>query len=167
MPAVARAHTDRLPAPFAVPARRLGYQLVLDYEQEHRGLQGSTASGALLVDGSLACPRANTAHAAANPPSPSPTAERLRPPALDQLPMICQQPTVTAHPGSLGKIDKFRQDRHYLQPPWQDAYRPAQINIEGLNGRAKPHSANTTDPTRRLAHGRVASVTFPSDGYLK
>jgi hypothetical protein len=51
-----RAYTDQLPAHFAAPARRLGYQLVLDYKQEHRGLQGSTTSGALLVDGSLACP---------------------------------------------------------------------------------------------------------------
>ncbi|KAB1147088.1 hypothetical protein F7R91_12145 [Streptomyces luteolifulvus] len=243
-----RAYTDQLPAHFAVPARRLGYQLVLDYKQEHRGLQGSTASGALLVDGSLACPampdalvhattnlddkavreagddepltqllaartpfflkrkqnpdphgtirlqcpaagpspsvscarfhqvhqiaatrpvtvdltnpRATTAHTAAKPTVPIPTAERLRPPAPEQLPKICQRPTVTVHPGSLGKIDKFRQDRHYLQPSWQDAYRPARANIEGLNGRAKSHGVNIADPARRLAHGRVAQTVL-------
>jgi hypothetical protein len=61
-------------------------------------------------------------------------------------------------PGGLGKIDKFRQDRHYLQPSWQDAYRPARANIEGLNGRAKSHGVNIADPARRLAHGRVAQT---------
>lgn len=241
-----RAYTDQLPAHFTVPARRLGYQLVLDYKQEHRGLQGSTAFGALLVDGSLACPampdalvrattnlddkavrevgddepltqllaartpfflkrkqnpdphgtirlqcpasgpspavscarfhqvhqiaatrpvtvdltnpRATAAHTAAKPTVPIPAAERLRPPAPEQLPKICRQPTVTLHPGDLGKIDKFRQDRHYLQPPWQDAYRPTRANIEGLNGRAKSHGVNIADPARRLAHGRVAQT---------
>ncbi|WP_414168816.1 hypothetical protein ACMATS_22340 [Streptoverticillium reticulum] len=63
--AVDRAYTDQITAHFAEPARRLGYQLVLDYKQEHRGVQGSTSSGALLVDGSLACPAMPTrvAHA--------------------------------------------------------------------------------------------------------
>ncbi|MGX4731982.1 hypothetical protein [Kitasatospora griseola] len=50
-----RAYTDQKPAHFALPARRLGYQLVLDYKQDQRGIQG-THHGALLVDGTLACP---------------------------------------------------------------------------------------------------------------
>jgi hypothetical protein len=41
---------------FQTHARRLGYQLALDYEQEHRGIQGTTRHGALLIDGTLACP---------------------------------------------------------------------------------------------------------------
>ncbi|NEA64875.1 hypothetical protein [Streptomyces sp. SID12488] len=40
-----RAYTEQLSPHFATPARRLGYRLVLDYKQEHRGLQGSTPSG--------------------------------------------------------------------------------------------------------------------------
>jgi hypothetical protein len=214
-----RAYTDQLSPHFATPARQLGYRLVLDYKQEHRGLQGSTTSGALLVDGSLACPamptalvqattglddkavrelgdnqpltalitarqpfflrlkqapdtrgairlqcpaagpwptvscarynqvhrtpasrpvpvdltnaRATAAHTAAKPPVPIPQTERLRPPPADQLPKICQKPTITVRPGDLGKIDKYRQDRHYLHPSWQDAYRPAEPTLRG------------------------------------
>jgi hypothetical protein len=241
-----RAYTDQLSPHFSTPARRLGYQIVLDYKQEHRGLQGSTPSGALLVDGSLACPamptapiqattglddkavreldddqplttlitarqpfflrlkqapdtrgairlqcpaagpsptvscarynqvhripasrpvpvdltntRATAAHTAAKPPVPIPQTERLRPPPADQLPKICQKPTITVRPDDLGKIDKYRQDRHYLHPTWQDAYRPGRANIEGLNGRAKSHGIDIADPRQRLAHGRVAQT---------
>ncbi|MFI0424061.1 hypothetical protein [Spongiactinospora sp. 9N601] len=53
--AVDRAYTDQAADHFARPARALGYQLVLDYKQDQRGIQGS-AHGALLIDGTLACP---------------------------------------------------------------------------------------------------------------
>ncbi|MFD7714334.1 hypothetical protein [Streptomyces sp. NPDC059814] len=238
-----RAYTDQITEHFAQPVRTLGYQLVLDYKQQHRGVQG-IHQGALLVDGSLACPaiphalthattglndkavrnladgtelskriagrepyflklkesadergairlqcpasgpspavvcprfnqvhrvpasrpavvdltdmRATAAHSAAKPTVPIPQGERLRPLPQDQLPRICQKPTITVRPGALGKLDKFRQDRHYLHPTWQDAYRPERANIEGLNGRAKSHGIS--DPTKRLAHGRVAQT---------
>ncbi|TDD00512.1 hypothetical protein E1292_28555 [Nonomuraea deserti] len=52
---VDRAYTDQQPGHFAQPARQLGYQLALDYKVDQRGVQGS-AHGALLIDGSLACP---------------------------------------------------------------------------------------------------------------
>ncbi|MEV4078055.1 hypothetical protein [Nonomuraea fuscirosea] len=52
---VDRAYTDQQPAHFAQPARELGYKLALDYKVDQRGVQGS-AHGALLIDGSLACP---------------------------------------------------------------------------------------------------------------
>ncbi|MGI5293056.1 hypothetical protein ACQEVF_58450 [Nonomuraea polychroma] len=52
---VDRAYTDQQPAHFAQPARKLGYRLALDYKVDQRGVQGST-HGALLIDGSLACP---------------------------------------------------------------------------------------------------------------
>lgn len=52
---VDRAYTDQQPAHFAQPARELGYRLALDYKVDQRGVQGS-AHGALLIDGSLACP---------------------------------------------------------------------------------------------------------------
>ncbi|WP_282702714.1 hypothetical protein [Streptomyces sp. CC219B] len=106
----------------------------------------------------LANPRATTTHTAAKPTVPVPTAEQPRPPAPEQLPKICQQPTLTVRPGDLGKIDKFCQDRHCLQPSWQNAYRPARANIKGLNSRAKSHGVNIADPSRRLAHGRVAQT---------
>ncbi|MFI6690110.1 hypothetical protein [Streptomyces sp. NPDC050485] len=240
-----RAYTDQVSEHFSQPARRLGYQLVLDYKKMHRGIQG-THKGALLVDGSLACPampaaladattglndravraidedvglreqiaarepfflrlkesadkrgairlqcpasgpsptvtcarfnqvnripaprptvvdltnpRATAAHAAAKPTIAIPQAERLQPPPATELPRICQQHTITVHPGDLGKLDKFRQDRHYLHPAWQDAYRPERANIEGVNGRLKSHGINIADPTKRLAHGRVAQT---------
>ncbi len=50
-----RAYTDQITEHFARPVRTIGYQLVLDYKQQHRGVQG-THQGALLVDGSLVCP---------------------------------------------------------------------------------------------------------------
>ncbi|SEG99273.1 hypothetical protein SAMN05444920_112327 [Nonomuraea solani] len=52
---VDRAYTDQQPAHFAQPARDLGYRLALDYKVDQRGVQGSV-HGALLIDGSLACP---------------------------------------------------------------------------------------------------------------
>jgi hypothetical protein len=240
-----RAYTDQTTAHFAQPARRLGYQLVLDYKKEHRGVQG-THYGALLVDGSLACPampaalahattglddkavreldrdaqlaeriaareafffklkqlpdargairlqcpaagsspsvacprfnqvhripasrptvvdltnpRATAAASAAKPTVPIPPTERLRPKPNGELPRVCQRPTITVHPGDLGKIDKYRQDRHYLHPSWHDAYRPVRANTEGLNGRAKGHGIDIADPRKRLAHGRVAQT---------
>ncbi|MGW6691552.1 hypothetical protein [Streptomyces sp. NPDC054961] len=189
-----RAYTDQVSTHFAQPARRLGYQLVLDYKRENRGIQG-THEGALLVDGSLACPAMPTALAqatfdlsdkavrgidddtvlreqiaarepyylrlkesAAKPTVPIPQAERLRALPEEELPRICQKPTITVRPGDLGKRDKFRQDRHYLHPSWQDAYRPERANIEGANGRLKSHGVNIADPSKRLAHGRVAQT---------
>ncbi|WP_432746596.1 hypothetical protein H7827_18420 [Streptomyces sp. JH002] len=59
-----RAYTDQTTDHFAKPARHLGYQLVLDYKKEHRGVQG-THHGALLIDGALACPHMPTALARA------------------------------------------------------------------------------------------------------
>ncbi|MCX4964118.1 hypothetical protein OHA98_04660 [Streptomyces sp. NBC_00654] len=50
-----RACTDQITEHFAQPVRTLGYQMVLGYKQQHRGIQG-THQGAPLVDGSLACP---------------------------------------------------------------------------------------------------------------
>lgn len=51
-----RAYTDQVSANFAQPARTLGYQLLHDYKRDRRGIQG-THNGALLVDGTLACPQ--------------------------------------------------------------------------------------------------------------
>ncbi|WP_042176178.1 hypothetical protein [Streptomyces sp. NBRC 110035] len=50
-----RAYTGCSPENFQIPVRRLGYRLALDYKVNDRGQQGSW-QGALLVDGSLACP---------------------------------------------------------------------------------------------------------------
>ncbi|WP_432746595.1 hypothetical protein H7827_18415 [Streptomyces sp. JH002] len=114
------------------------------------------ASRPAVVD--LTSPRATAAHTAAKPTVPTPQGERLQPPPMEELPRICWQPTMTIHPGDLGKLDKYRQDRHYLHPAWQDAYRPIRANTEGLNGRAKGHDIDIADPRKRLAHGRVAQT---------
>ncbi|MCX5211156.1 hypothetical protein OG689_41940 [Kitasatospora sp. NBC_00240] len=236
-----RAYTDQKSEHFQQPARRLGYQLALDYKQDQRGVQG-THLGALLIDGTLACPgipdalanattgledkavrdldqkleqrlakrepfflkrkqgpdqhgtirlqcpaagpspsvtcarfnrlhrpeagapavvdltnaRSTAAHPSAKPSIQISPAERLRPANKNELPRICRKPTITVHPGDLGKLDKFRQDRHYLSPDWRDAYKPIRAHNEGLNGRAKGHRIDIADPKKRLAHGRVA-----------
>ncbi|WP_049580553.1 hypothetical protein [Streptomyces sp. SBT349] len=106
----------------------------------------------------LTNPRATAAHTAAKPTVPIPQTERLRPPPKDKLSRICQQPTITVHPGDLGQLDKYRQDRHYLHPSWHDAYQPIRANTEGINGRAKGHRIDIADPRKRLAHGRVAQT---------
>lgn len=50
-----RAYTDQTTEHFQLDARRMGYQLALDYKQNQRGVQG-THLGAALIDGTLACP---------------------------------------------------------------------------------------------------------------
>ncbi|WP_155059770.1 hypothetical protein [Streptomyces blattellae] len=50
-----RAYTGCSPENFQIPVRRHGYRLALDYKVNDRGQQGSR-QGALLVDGSPACP---------------------------------------------------------------------------------------------------------------
>ncbi|MFI7354798.1 hypothetical protein ACIBTP_12705 [Streptomyces avidinii] len=51
-----RAYTGCSPEKFQVPTRRLGFRLALDYKAADRGIQGSW-QGAVLIDGSLACPQ--------------------------------------------------------------------------------------------------------------
>ncbi len=50
-----RAYTQCKPEDFQLPARALGYQLVLDYKIDQLGLQG-THQGMILVDGAFYCP---------------------------------------------------------------------------------------------------------------
>lgn len=49
-----RAYTQCKPEDFQLPARSLGYQLVLDYKIDQLGLQG--AHQGMMVDGSFYCP---------------------------------------------------------------------------------------------------------------
>jgi len=249
MLAADRAYTDQTTEHFQAHARRLGYQLALDYKEEQRGIQG-THHGALLIDGTLACPltprpaatatatattglndkqiremdddlarqiaarepfflktkqtpdasgavrlqcpaagpspsitcprfnrlhpparpaptvvdltdrRSVAAHPAAKPATQIPPAERLRPPPKSELPRICQKPTLTIRPNDLGKLDKLRQDRHYLSEAWHDAFKPIRANNEGINGRAKSFRIDLAAPKRRLAHGRAAQTVL-------
>ncbi len=133
-----------------MPGRRaLSRSRLPRYNQVHH----IPAPRSVVVD--LTNPRSTQAHLAAKPTVPIPQAERLRPPPKNELPRICQRPTITVLPGDLGMIDKFRQGRHYLHPTWQDVYRPQRANIEGLNGRAKP--TESTSPTRPNASRTDAS----------
>ncbi|MHA6762460.1 hypothetical protein [Streptacidiphilus sp. PAMC 29251] len=222
-----RAYTDQTSEHFQTHARKLGYQLALDYKKEHRGIQG-THHGALLIDGTLACPltplraatattglddkqireidtdeelkkriaardpfhlkhkqgpdqagtirlqcpaagpspsitcprfnrlrppsrpapvvvdltdrRAVAAHPAAKPAAQVTPDERLRPPPVKELPRICQQTTITVHPGDLGKLDKFRQDKPYLSDAWHNVFKPVRANNEGLASYVKSDS---------------------------
>ncbi|MGP3967387.1 hypothetical protein [Streptomyces sp. 6N223] len=126
------------------------------FNQVHR----ITAPRPTVVD--LTNPRATAAARAAKPTVPIPPAERVRPKPKGELPRVCQRTTITVHPGDLGKIDKYRQDRYYLHPSWHDVYRPVRANTEGLNGRAKSHGIDIADPRKRLAHGRVAQTILPA-----
>jgi hypothetical protein len=50
-----RAYTDAKAEHFALPARALGYRPVLDYAEDHLGIQGS-AEGFLFIEGAWYCP---------------------------------------------------------------------------------------------------------------
>ena len=50
-----RAYTQALPERFALPARTLGYQPVMDYRADQPGIQANTG-GAILVEGTWYCP---------------------------------------------------------------------------------------------------------------
>jgi len=50
-----RAYTDAKAEHFALPARALGYKPVLDYAEDHLGVQGSQ-EGFVFVEGALYCP---------------------------------------------------------------------------------------------------------------
>jgi hypothetical protein len=50
-----RAYSNEKPENFQLPARALGYELVLDYRVDQLGIQGSYA-GALLIEGAWFCP---------------------------------------------------------------------------------------------------------------
>ncbi len=50
-----RAYTQALPGRFALPARALGYQPVMDYRADQLGIQANTG-GAILVEGTWYCP---------------------------------------------------------------------------------------------------------------
>jgi hypothetical protein len=50
-----RAYTAALPGRFHLPARALGYRLVMDYRADQLGIQANTG-GAILVEGTWYCP---------------------------------------------------------------------------------------------------------------
>lgn len=50
-----RAYTNSKPESYQLPARALGYQLVLNYRDDQLGVQGSH-EGALLIEGAWYCP---------------------------------------------------------------------------------------------------------------
>jgi hypothetical protein len=50
-----RAYTQALPGRFHLPARALGYRLVMDYRDDQLGIQANTG-GAILVEGTWHCP---------------------------------------------------------------------------------------------------------------
>jgi len=50
-----RAYTQSLPEKYALPAKALGYGLVLDYKDDQLGIMGEWG-GALLIEGAFYCP---------------------------------------------------------------------------------------------------------------
>lgn len=102
--------------------------------------------------------RSTAAHQSAKPAVQISPAERLR----HHRRRSCREPAASRRspftPATWAKIDKFRQDRHYLSPDWHDAYKPIRAHNEGLNGRAKGHRIDIA--RKRLAHGRVAQTVL-------
>ncbi|MDX3854169.1 hypothetical protein [Streptomyces sp. AK02-01A] len=84
-----RAYTGCAPENFQIPVRRLGYRLALDYKAADRGIQGSW-QGAVLIDGSLACPHIPNALAQATHGMDDKTFRRrlddLKPVVAERLP---------------------------------------------------------------------------------
>ncbi|MFE4976139.1 hypothetical protein ACFRAR_29060 [Kitasatospora sp. NPDC056651] len=144
-----RHGTVRLQCPAAGPSPSVTCPR---FNRAHRPQAGPPT----VVD--LTSARSTAAHLSAKPSVQIAPAERLRPPPAKDLPRICRKPTITVRPGDLGKIDKLRQDRHYLGPAWRDAYKPMRAHNEAVNGRVKGHHINIADPKKRLAHGRVAQT---------
>ncbi len=50
-----RAYTDAKPENFALPARALGHRVILDYAEDHRGIQGES-NGFVFIEGTWYCP---------------------------------------------------------------------------------------------------------------
>jgi hypothetical protein len=101
--------------------------------------------------------RATAAHTAAKLTVPIPQAERLRPLPKDELPRICRKPTITVRPGDLGKIDKFRQDRHYLRPTW--GRHPSRNRERYRAGQPHPGRHDDRTSTTRPTHSRRKHLT--------
>lgn len=122
-------------------------------------MQGSI-HGALLIDGSLACPLIPDRLATA-------------PTDLDDTATRTPSQEFTLHPGDLGHLDKFRQDLPYLSPSWRGTYSAARAMTEGAEQPPQGHDLDLGDPKNRLAHGRVAQtilaallVTVANDHFL-
>lgn len=98
--------------------------------------------------------RQRAAHPAARPTVVLPESESARPPAIEGLPTICRQTTMTVHADAA--IPKYRQDFPYLSPTWDATYKPIRSHNEGMNGQLKGVRIDIGNKKHRPVRGRVA-----------
>jgi len=98
--------------------------------------------------------RQRAAHPAARPTVVLPEGESARPPAVEGLPTICRQTTMTVHADAA--IPKYRQDFPYLSPTWDATYKPIRSHNEGMNGQLKGTRIDIGNKKHRPVRGRVA-----------
>ncbi|MFI6286109.1 hypothetical protein ACIBCM_15340 [Streptomyces sp. NPDC051018] len=152
-----RAYTGCSPENFQIPVRRLGYRLALDYKAADRGIQGSW-QGAVLIDGSLACPNIPNALAQATHGMDDKTFRRrlddLKPVVAERLPYFLKlkqnadaRGTVRLQCPAAGpspSVNCPRRER--LRPARPTASGPPQpvIKLADLRSRASHASARPT-----------------------
>ncbi|ANP56717.1 hypothetical protein J2Z21_009828 [Streptomyces griseochromogenes] len=158
-----RAYTGCAPEKFQIPVRRLGYRLALDYKVENRGQQGSW-QGALLIDGSLACPHMPPALTRATQGADDATVrlppEDLREAIEERVPYFLKtkqgpdaRGAVRLHCPAAGpspSVNCARRDRLFPRNPRGSGPPPAVINLADSRARAAHPAAR---PTVQLPDG--------------
>lgn len=93
------------------------------------------------------------------PTVPIPQSERLRPLPQDELPRICQKPTITVRPVASASSTNSARIGTTFTPPGRTPTGPSErTSKDSTEGPAKSHGIDISDPTKRLAHWRVAQT---------
>ncbi|QKV92954.1 hypothetical protein HUT19_15290 [Streptomyces sp. NA02950] len=161
-----RAYTGCAPENFQIPVRLLGYRLALDYKVEDRGQQGSW-KGALLIDGSLACPHTPTALAQATQGADDDAvrlpSEELQAAIAEREPYFLKtkqgpdaRGTIRLHCPAAGPSPS-------VNCPRRDRLRPGKPRGSG----PPPAVINLADTRKRAAHPAARpTVQLPGDEWL-
>ncbi|MEU9490090.1 hypothetical protein AB0D83_41845 [Streptomyces decoyicus] len=185
-----RAYTGCAPENFQIPVRRLGYRLALDYKAENRGKQGSWR-GALLVDGSLACPHMPTTLAQATQGAKDEAvhmpSEELQQAVEERAPYFLKtkqgpdaQGAIRLHCPAAGpspSVNCARRDRLRPRKPRSSTPPPTVVNLADSRSRAAHPAARPTvqlpaeewlslpPPEELPAVCGKSDITVPADAY--
>lgn len=185
-----RAYTGCAPENFQIPVRRLGYRLALDYKAENRGKQGSWR-GALLVDGSLACPHMPTtltqATQGAKDESVRMPSEELQQAVEERVPYFLKTKQGPDARGAIRlqcpaagpspSVNCARRDRLRPREPRSSGPPPTVVNLADSRGRAAHPAARPTvqlpkdewlalpPPEELPAVCGKSDITVPADAY--
>ncbi|MFF7534462.1 hypothetical protein ACFZB2_35935 [Streptomyces bobili] len=152
--AVDRLYTDARPETFALPARRLGYRLALDYKQDQRGIQG-THRGAIMIDGTLTCPFI--------PPALANATHRLNDKAVRQPDELTQARIDNRKPYSL-HLKQGPDDAGAIRLACPATGASPTVNCPRRPAdRTTPRTLDLTNPRQRRAHPAARpTVTAPA-----